>query len=317
MSWDDIDRLITAADFNAKFDDDMPFLVVLIRPADNLRLKCYASVITRTVMRLLWKAHGLRLKRRAKELFQVFQTHRDMGPSAGWLFEAMVHDMLEAGINVPMDPMIFEENRRANALNDKYLTSKVGTGRWKSSPMTYVPFTQNDCALQLETSRYYVPVDENNPTHDSFTFEVVPCSFYKGPILNPNDKTPHNKTALNVVSIKFSRRMMCILKARGTIIQKFDIGLFTVFQATKATEHDINERCLNYIFVIAKHCQLKAIGIRYIGIVPTREQQTFKAPVAWRGKLDMYTLPIAIYDPEGLTDKQPITPVPPLLAVES
>ncbi|KAF8224751.1 hypothetical protein L208DRAFT_1380972 [Tricholoma matsutake] len=57
MPWDDIDRVVTAEDFEAKFDDETSFLIVLIRPADDQRISCRATIITRTILRLLWKAH--------------------------------------------------------------------------------------------------------------------------------------------------------------------------------------------------------------------------------------------------------------------
>ena len=59
----------------------------------------------------------------------------------------------------------------------------------------------------------------------------------------------------------------------------------------------MNEKMLKYILLIVKQLELKAIAIRYIGIVPAGEERTFKAPIAWRRKLDMHSLPIALYDP--------------------
>jgi hypothetical protein len=292
LTWNDIDNLVTHTIFIVKLDDKTSDLV-LIRPADEQRMTCFATVITRTVMRLIWKAHGHRLKRKANELFHVHETHQVSSFDAEWLFEAMVHDLLEDGIDVPMDPMVFEENRHADAVNDKYLTSTIGTGRWISNPMVYVPFTQYDRALELESFHYYVPMDASNPTYDSFTFEFVPISSYKGPILKiSNDKTLYDKSVLNAVRINFSLLLIYMLKAPHPITQNSNIGLsgFTVFQATKAPEQDINEASLLYLFAIADHCQLNAIGIRYIGILPTGERPTFRLPTAWRGKLDLYTV---------------------------
>ena len=54
--------------------------------------------------------------------------------------------------------------------------------------MVYVPFTQNDRALDMEPLHYYVPIDPSHPTYDSFTFEFAPCASYEGPILNPKNK---------------------------------------------------------------------------------------------------------------------------------
>jgi len=66
MSWHEIDRIITK-DFIAKFDK--PYNVVLIRPADDKRSKCQATIITRTVLQLLLEAHQEELKRKSIELF--------------------------------------------------------------------------------------------------------------------------------------------------------------------------------------------------------------------------------------------------------
>jgi hypothetical protein len=54
MSWDDIDHVVSEEDFEAKFDDATSFLIVLIRPADDdQRIACRATIVTRTVLRLL------------------------------------------------------------------------------------------------------------------------------------------------------------------------------------------------------------------------------------------------------------------------
>ena len=73
--------------------------------------------------------------------------------------------------------------------------------------------------------------------------------------------------------------------------------LFTVLQVTTAAEHDLNEKGLNYICMIADQNKLKAIGIRYVGIIPAGEKGIFKT-VSWRGKFDTYSLPIALYEPK-------------------
>jgi hypothetical protein len=218
MQWDEIDRLVSKEVFNAKLDEATPFRVVLILPADEKRLTGHATVITRTVLRLLWKARGTQLKRKAKELFHVFKPNRESGSSAGWLFESLVHDMLEAGINAPIDPMEADLNFRSDAVNDKYLTCTVGTVRWQSSTMEYVPYTQNDRTLELESNHYYVPVDAKHPTYDSFTFEMVPCSSYTGPILNTDDKTIYEKKDVSAVSIMVTRLIIFLLRCCWSII---------------------------------------------------------------------------------------------------
>jgi hypothetical protein len=204
MSWDEIDRVVTEADFIAKFDDDTSYLVVLVRPADDARLKYHATIITRTILRLLWQAHQVQLKRRSRELFHLFSRNRKTSVTAGWLFEAIVHDLLEEGIDLPIDPMAVEQNNCANAVNDKHVASDIGTKRWQSSAMEYMPFTQNDCALVIKPLHYYVPVDPSHPIYDSFTFELVPCASYEGPILNPKDKEIYDKAVLDRVSFRFS-----------------------------------------------------------------------------------------------------------------
>ena len=86
MSLDEIDRLVTKADFIAKFDDDTLYLVVLVQPVDDARSKCDAAIITRTIMRLLWKAHREELIRKSRELFHLFSERRETGVAAEWLF---------------------------------------------------------------------------------------------------------------------------------------------------------------------------------------------------------------------------------------
>jgi len=64
MSWDDIDRVVSEEVFEPKFDDETSFL---IRPADDdQRISCRATIITRTILRLLWKAHRVQLKRKSR-----------------------------------------------------------------------------------------------------------------------------------------------------------------------------------------------------------------------------------------------------------
>jgi len=204
MTWDDIDRIVSEQDFEPKFDDETSLLVVLIRPADDKRrIIPRATFITRTVLRLLWKAHRRLLKRKSRELFQTFSGERRTSVAAGWLFEAIVHDLLEEGIEVPIDPMKIEENNHPRAVNDKYMASNTdGTKTWQSSAMEYVPFIQNDRDLDIQPLHYYVPVDPSHLTYDSFTFELAPCASYEGPILNPKDKRIYDKAELDELSFR-------------------------------------------------------------------------------------------------------------------
>ena len=176
---------------------------MLIRPADDDRRITYrATIITRTILRLLWKAHRVQLKRKSRELFHLFSKKRETSVTARWLFEAIVHDLLEEGINVSIDPMAVEQNNRPNAVNDKHVASNIGTKIWQSSAMEYVPFTQNDRTLVIQPLHYYVPVDPFHPTYDSFTFELAPCASYEGSILNPKNKEIYDKVVLDEVSFR-------------------------------------------------------------------------------------------------------------------
>jgi hypothetical protein len=144
-TWENIIRAITVAEVDAKMDDDA-YLVIHFFPVDEKRIRCRASVITRTILRLLWKFHGLHIQHKGKTLYS---SNRESASSAGWVFEAMVHDKLEQGIDIPFDPMDLLANNCSNAVYDKYNTSKVSKQQWKSSAMQYVPFTQNDRNMKV------------------------------------------------------------------------------------------------------------------------------------------------------------------------
>jgi hypothetical protein len=75
------------------------------------------------------------------------------------------------------------------------------------------------------------------------------------------------------------------------------IGVFTIFQATKASEYDLNAKSLNYLVALAKHACLEAIAIRYIAVIPAGHEiiMMIKWPIAWRDKLGMYATPVANY----------------------
>jgi hypothetical protein len=198
MEWGAIERTISSVYFIPKFDTE-PHLVVLIQPADDDRSIPTASVISRTVMRLLWQEHGVQLDAKAKEMFHVFSKNPSSSSTAGWIFEGHVHRLLEDGINVPLDPMVINENNRANAVNDSYVASRVGSDRWESQRMNYVPFTANDRMVKLEPSHYYVPVDPNSATYDSFAFEIIPTSGYDKPVLNSINMNPLTEDELGKI----------------------------------------------------------------------------------------------------------------------
>jgi hypothetical protein len=75
------------------------------------------------------------------------------------------------------------------------------------------------------------------------------------------------------------------------------IGVFTIFQATKASEHDLNAKSLNYLVALAKHACLEAMAIRYIAVIPAGHEIMIKSPIAWRDKLGMY----ATQEPQLMT----------------
>ncbi|KAF5372044.1 hypothetical protein D9615_008077 [Tricholomella constricta] len=275
LQWDTIERIIASADFTPQSDAES-YMVVLIEPADDERLHPKGNVIRRTVMRLLWQQHGAQLNRKAKELFHILSKRKVSSPTARWIYEVQIHELLEKGINVPLDHMAIVVNNRKDAINDTYVASKVGPGRWESQRMEYVPFTANDRMLDLEPSRYYVPIDPTHATYDSFTFEVISPSRYSDPVLKPADAT---------------------LLSTDELLNLDSIGLFTVFQATKGREHDLNAKGLNYIVALGKHRNLKAMAIRYIAVIPAGHEVKIKSPVAWRNKLGMYVMQVANYEP--------------------
>ena len=294
MTWDDINRIVSEEDFEPKFNDETSFLIVLIRPADDeQRIVPRATIITRTILRLLWKAHRIQLKRKSRELLHTFSGKRQPSVAAGWLFEAIVHDLLEEGIKVPIDPMVIEENNRPNAVNDKCARLPCLCVSVGSHIMEYVPSTQNDRALDIQPLHYYVPVDPSHPNYDSFTFELAPCASYGGPILNPKDKEIYDKADLDEVSFRLF--LLCDIHSPvGLVARPYRIPTLgsSVFQVITTAEHDLNEKGLNCICMIADQNKLQEIWIRYVGIIPAGEERIFKTPIAWRGKLDIYSLSI-------------------------
>lgn len=297
MTWDDIDRIVTATTSESQFDKDIPFRVIVIVPADEERTKCHATVMTPTILRLLWKAHGLHIRRKGKELFHVYSMNPQSAADGGWVFEAIVKEKLEVGIDVPLDNMKFTANNRIDAVNDKYVSSLISNRRWQSGPMTYMPFTQNNRTLIPQPSHYYVPIDVNSPTYDSFAFEYISCSLYEDPIINP-DKDLLKKADLDEVSIAHFCHVILIdsFLSFQPNIQNSNVALFTVFQSTKGSKHGVNEKGLNFVCAVAKRMSLPAIAIRFMGIGPTGRSQTFTISVFWRGKISLYSLPISLYD---------------------
>ena len=75
-----------------KTDDDAPYFVVLVRPADDKRSKCDATIITHAVFHLLFRKHRKEFKREYRELFHLLSRNRKTTEAD--------HDMLEEGIDV-------------------------------------------------------------------------------------------------------------------------------------------------------------------------------------------------------------------------
>ena len=73
------------------------------------------------------------------------------------------------------------------------------------------------------------------------------------------------------------------------------VEVFTLFQVTKAAEHDMNEGGLNYILELAKKNKLNAIAMRYIAVVPAASSVKIKAPISWRNKLGIFAMRIENY----------------------
>jgi hypothetical protein len=136
----------------------------------------------------------------------------------------------------------------------------------------------NDRTLKIESFHYYVPVDATHPTYDSFSFEFVLGSMYNGPVLNPDHtNTLTTNELLNVVSVT-------TFSVPGACFDAFlhhaqsSIGVFTVFQATKAPEHDLNAKGLNDVVALGKHNHMEAMAIRYIAVIPAGHEVKIKSP---------------------------------------
>jgi hypothetical protein len=56
MTWDELDKFISQQ--QCSLANDAPFFIALISPNGKDRTGCHVTIISCTIMQLLWKAHG-------------------------------------------------------------------------------------------------------------------------------------------------------------------------------------------------------------------------------------------------------------------
>jgi hypothetical protein len=217
MTWHELALAVSNKMTDEKSQDNnrARFTVMLVEPFDDDRACHKVNVITPTVMRLLWKCHKDQLHLKGSELYSVLSRHPLSGPTAGWCHEAQVHKRLEEGINVPLDGMRFRINNREDALYDHWVASEVGSGRWSSQPMVYVPYIMSNRSQTLRNNHYYVPIDPGSATFDSFTFESSLPERYDGPILKLNREGKYVTTEVDVASMFFFSFHVYLIPSSG------------------------------------------------------------------------------------------------------
>lgn len=190
MTLDDLGKVLGSQDLtptHSNQESAASHFVVVIEPADEKRLNAKANIITRSVMRRLWKAQQVHLKLQGKALFALLSRHPASSPTAGWFYEGFIHNLLEDGTGIDQPLHLFREdlNPASNAKYDTYVwKEQAPEGKWTSSTMTYVPFSEANNELDLQPDHYYVPINSHFPTLDSFTFQHIHASECQYPILD-------------------------------------------------------------------------------------------------------------------------------------
>lgn len=288
VSLDTLIQLISARGLTPWYSDQgstpSHYSIIIIEPVADNPLVSKANIITRTVMRRLWKAQHHYIQQRAMELSYLFLRHPESSTTAAWLFEGFVHDLLDNGIDQPLYQLNAELNN-ANTKNDSYsMPQTQPTTQWKSQEMEYTSFTGTNDQLDLCKDYYYVhiPIKWCFPTYESFTYEVTTPT-YQGPILDI-----HGNVLTRVRSNYFHYLLISLVmqEAKHSLPE---IGLFTIFKIIMPQQHDVNESGLVKLLEISAYNRLKAIAIRYVAVFPPYSG-TIESPVTWRGKVSMFGL---------------------------
>ena len=74
--------------------------------------------------------------------------------------------------------------------------------------------------------------------------------------------------------------------------------LFTPFQATTASEHDVKKQGLHYLVKLAENCKFEALAIRFIAVMPASAEVKIKTPVKWHKKLAVHAVHLLNCDPK-------------------
>lgn len=183
-------------------------------------------------------------------------------------FEGIVHDMLEKGINIFIDPMVVERNNRANAVIVKYVASGISLKRGQWGTCLLVRMT-----AAWSWSHYITMCPSTHPipltirSHSS----LPRVYFYEGPILNPRDKEICDKAVLGKVNFQVFLLYDDVHSPTGLVAQPYRCpksGSSQSFEVTIAAAEHLTwmKKGLDYICMIADHNELNAIGIRYIYI---------------------------------------------------
>jgi hypothetical protein len=122
-NWHLLEHAMASTGTTSQFSPEF-YLILLIEPADDKRLYPKTNVITRTVMRLICKEHGVELNSRPNELFHDRDSSHTMDVLG--MYKRQIHQLLESSIDAPLDTMAIIASNHQDTVNDNYVASNVG-----------------------------------------------------------------------------------------------------------------------------------------------------------------------------------------------
>ena len=111
--------------FQSPDSDRSSDLIAVIEPLPSSRRNCKKRVASQPVFRMLWERH---IKHRVSDMHFYYDLFRDSSttaPTAGWIFQLQVHELLRRGGPIQLFP-IRGHRAAANFVYNDYTTSKEG-----------------------------------------------------------------------------------------------------------------------------------------------------------------------------------------------
>jgi len=168
MGWKFLTTVLTSGAESFHMDEGS-HKVILISPDPENRTRSLPSIITKTVVAILYEQDTQERWRNAHNLYRTLRQDPKMKSSSGWLLEPPFHALCVKGFKFKLYPMVIKPGGRVNDIFTD--TAYVNTEDLVLPRQTRIIYNTESPVQSLDADHYYQPAHGTQASFDSFIYD--------------------------------------------------------------------------------------------------------------------------------------------------